>query len=58
MLELIVLGQVPGTSLVITFNQVLVIVACLIISFEMQRIVRRRRITQQTGSSENTDATA
>ncbi len=43
MLELIVLGQVPGTNLVITFNWVLIIAASLFIGYEAYHFINRRK---------------
>lgn len=41
MLEFIVLGQIPGTSIQITFEQVVMTVALLCISFELHQRLKK-----------------
>ena len=43
MLEFIVLGQVPGTHLIITFNWVLIVAAFALFGVEIYRISQRRK---------------
>ena len=47
MLELIVLGEVPGTSFQITFSQILIVMATMLIASEL-RIVARRKLQDTT----------
>lgn len=43
MLEFIVLGQIPGTSIRISFNEVLIIGGSLLVGIEVYRIIQRKR---------------
>lgn len=42
MLEFIVLGEIPGTNLYITFSQVLIIAAILLIASELRIQLQRK----------------
>lgn len=42
MLEFIVLGEIPGTNLYITFSQVLIIAAILLIASELRIRLQRK----------------
>lgn len=42
MLEFIVLGNIPGTSVQLTFSQLLLISAVLLISFEIKIVSHRK----------------
>ena len=48
MLEFIVLGQIPGTSLTITFNWVLLLVATALMIYDIRHIVQRRKLVIDT----------
>lgn len=43
MLEFIVLGQIPGTTIEITFKGVLIIAATLLATYDFMHIMRRRQ---------------
>lgn len=44
MLEFIVLGEIPGTSVHITFSQVLIIGAILLAASELRIIAQRKQL--------------
>lgn len=44
MLEFIVLGEIPGTNLYITFSQVLIIAAVLLIASELRIRLQRKNL--------------
>jgi hypothetical protein len=48
MLEFIILGEVPGTSFRITFSQVLVVAAMMLIAGELRVASRRREQQAET----------
>lgn len=49
MLEFIVLGKLPGSSIVITFNWLVIIAAGILLYFDIQHI-KKRKSTETTKS--------
>ena len=45
MLEFIVLGQIPGTSFQITYAQVLMLAATLLLASELRLVLHRRGVS-------------
>lgn len=56
MLEFIVLGQIPGTAIQITFKGVLIIAATLLATYDFLRIVRRKQTDHTEGHSKKVTA--
>jgi hypothetical protein len=44
MLEFIVLGEIPGTSFQITFSQLLLLTASMLIAYELRIVAHRKDI--------------
>ncbi|MCA9332795.1 hypothetical protein KDA00_02880 [Candidatus Saccharibacteria bacterium] len=47
MLEFIVLGKVPGTDLVLTFNWLLLIVAGSLLFYDIKHVINRQKTERQ-----------
>ncbi len=45
MMEFMVLGEIPGTNLVITFNWLLVMTAVALVAYDATRIMIRKKQT-------------
>lgn len=44
MLEFVVLGEIPGTSFQITFTQVLLVAAFLLVASELRLVAQRKNL--------------